>query len=42
MYSCIVCLVNPLGMAIGQQMKEEGHDKNYQWFSHLTFHSFAT
>ena len=32
----------PLEMVIGQQMKEEGHDQNYWWFLHLTFHLFAT
>ena len=29
---------SPLGMVVGQQMKEEGHD---QCFWHLTFNSFA-
>ena len=29
-------------MAVGQEMKVEGHDQNYQWFLYLTFHLFAT
>ena len=32
----------PLEMAVGQEMKVEGHDQNYQWFLYLTFHLFAT
>ena len=31
-----------LELVIGQQMKEEGHDQNYQWFLRLTFNSFAS
>ena len=29
-------------MVTHQQMKEEGHGQNLQWFLHLTFHLFAT
>ena len=32
----------PLEMVIGQQTKKEGYDQNYEWFSYLTFHLFAT